>query len=71
MRHRRSALLFVLAVFEFGRAFVAIELVDEGARLGCRLGIIGGTASQQVKDAVINYLPGGGLNGESLDGIIN
>lgn len=63
--------LFILAIFEFGRAFMVMELITEGARVGCRTGIIAGTTSQQVQNAVINYLTGVGINGESVNVIVN
>jgi Flp pilus assembly protein TadG len=58
--------LFMLAIFEFGRAFMVMELITEGARIGCRKGIIEGSTTQQVQTAVVNYLTGVGINGETV-----
>jgi Flp pilus assembly protein TadG len=64
-------LIMTLAVFEFGRTFMMVELLTEGARIGCRQGIIQGTSSQQIRDAVTDYLSGVGIHGETAGVIIN
>jgi Flp pilus assembly protein TadG len=70
--------LFMLATFEFGRAFMAMELITEAARVGCRgytdfngtywPGAIVGTTQQQAQtnaqNAAINYLNYLGITGE-------
>jgi Flp pilus assembly protein TadG len=63
--------LFIFAIFEFGRSFMVMELITEGARIGCRTGIIEGTSQAQVQNAVINYLTGVGINGETVSVIVN
>jgi Flp pilus assembly protein TadG len=74
--------MLVFATFEFGRALMTMELITEAARAGCRGyvdqngtywpgAIIAGTTSQQVRNAVINYLTSLGINGESVDVIVN
>ena len=63
--------VMILATFEFGRTFMVMELLTEAARVGCRRGIIEGTSSQQIKDAVTNYLTGVGINGEQAGVIVN
>lgn len=63
--------IMVLAIFEFGRTFMVMELLTEGARVGCRLAIVEGTSSQQIKDAVTTYLTGVGINGVTVGVIVN
>ena len=63
--------MLMLATFEFGRAFMVMELLTEGARVGCRAAIIEGTSSQQIKDAVTTYLAGVGINGDTVGIIVN
>src|SRR5262249_34515218 len=64
-------LIMTLAMFEFGRTFMVVELLTEGARVGCRQAIIEGTSSQQIGNAVTNYLSGVGISGETAGVIIN
>jgi Flp pilus assembly protein TadG len=63
--------LFMLALFEFGRTFMVMELLTEGARVGCRKAIIEGTSSDQIKNAVISYLSGVGINGDTVGISVN
>jgi Flp pilus assembly protein TadG len=72
--------LFILATFEFGRSFMALELITEAARKGCRGytdpsgnywpgAILGTTFTQQktnATNAAINYLNGVGISGEGV-----
>lgn len=58
--------LFMLALFEFGRTFMVMELLTEGARVGCRKAIIEGTTSDQIQTAVTSYLNGVGIDGDSV-----
>src|SRR5438128_1348706 len=63
--------MMVLAIFEFGRTFMVLELLTEGARVGCRQAVVEGTTSQQIRDAVTNYLTGVGINGDTVGVIVN
>ena len=63
--------LFMLALFEVGRTFMVMELLTEGARVGCRNAIIEGTSSDQIKNAVISYLSGVGINGDTVGISVN
>ena len=74
--------LLVFATFEFGRVLMATELITEAARAGCRGytdqngtywpgAIIQGTTTQQVTNAVISYLTAMGVNGESVNVLVN
>src|SRR5438128_922964 len=62
--------LLMLATFEFGRAFMVMVLLTEGARVGCRVAVIEGKTSQQIKDAVTSYLANVGINGDTAGVII-
>ena len=48
--------LLVLAIVEFGRTFMVMELLANAARIGCRQGILEGTSNQQITDAAVNFL---------------
>ena len=63
--------VLVLATIEFGRCMMVTELLTEAARKGCRKGIIDGTTTQQITDAATNFLTGLGINGESVQVVIN
>jgi Flp pilus assembly protein TadG len=63
--------LMMLAIFEFGRAFMVMGLLTEGARVGCRQAIIEGTTSAQIQQTVTNYLMGVGINGDTVGVIVN
>ena len=63
--------VMVLAVMEFGRAFMVTQLLTEAARRGCRLAIIEGTSTQQIHDTAVNYLQSVGINGETVQVIVN
>ena len=63
--------LMILAIFEFGRTFMVMELLTEGARVGCRQAIIEGTTSAQIQQTVTNYLTGVGINGDTVGVSVN
>jgi Flp pilus assembly protein TadG len=63
--------IMILAMFEFGRTLMVMELLTEGARVGCRLAIIEGTTSAQIQQAVTTYLAGVGINGDTVGVIVN
>jgi Flp pilus assembly protein TadG len=63
--------MLMLATFEFGRTFMVMELLTEGARVGCRQAIIEGTSSQQITNAVTTYLTGLGINGDTVSVVVN
>src|SRR6266851_2116244 len=68
-----APLMFVLmlATFEFGRTFMVMELLTEGARVGCRQAVVEGTSSQQIQNTVTSYLTGVGINGDTVRVIVN
>jgi Flp pilus assembly protein TadG len=63
--------LFFLGIFELGRTFMVMELMTEAARVGCRKGIIEGTSSQQIQDAVTTFLNNSGINSQQVSISIN
>ena len=63
--------LFILALFEFGRAFMVCELLTESVRVGCRQAIIEGTSSAQIQQTVASYLTSMGIKGDSVGIVIN
>jgi Flp pilus assembly protein TadG len=63
--------MLLLGMFEFGRVYMASQLLTEAARVGCRKGIVEGTTTQQIKDAVTNYLTAVGISGEAVSVTIN
>jgi len=63
--------LLVLAIVEFGRTFMVMELLANAARIGCRQGILEGTSNQQITDAAVNFLNSVGISGGSVQVIVN
>ena len=59
--------MLMLATFEFGRAFMVMELLTEGARVGARYGVVDGTTTQQIQQQVVNYLTAVGIKGDSVN----
>jgi len=62
--------LFVFAIFEFGRAFMVIDLLGDAARVGCREGAIQGKSTSSIKADVQSRLQGEGINGVTVDGVV-
>lgn len=63
--------MMMLAVFEFGRTFMVMELLTEGARIACRKGIVEGTSSQDIQDAANSFLTSSGINSQQVSISIN
>jgi Flp pilus assembly protein TadG len=63
--------LFFLGIFELGRTLMVMELMTEAARVGCRKGIVEGTSSQQIQDAVNTFLSNSGINSQQVSISIN
>jgi Flp pilus assembly protein TadG len=64
-------ILMVLAIIEFGRTFMVMELLTDSARIGCRQGILEGTSNQQITDAAVNFLNSVGISGQTVQVIVN
>jgi hypothetical protein len=54
-------LLVSVSIFDFGRAYQAWQVLTNAAREGARVSIIAGKTDDQVRDAVTQYVNGGGL----------
>jgi Flp pilus assembly protein TadG len=63
--------LFVFAIFEFGRAFMVIDLLADAARVGCREGAIQGKAASSITADVQNQLQGEGVDGVTVTVEVN
>ena len=63
--------MLVLGIIEFGRAFMVMDLLNEAARVGCRVAIIEGTSSAQIKQAATDFLTSSGINGEGVGVSVN
>jgi Flp pilus assembly protein TadG len=61
----------ILGIVELGRGCMVQELLTEAARRGCRAGVIEGTSSTQITNAVNNYLSGLGISGDSVGISVN
>jgi Flp pilus assembly protein TadG len=60
-----ASLLFVLilGIIEFGRAMMVLELLNNAARNGVRVGCLAGSANTDVGSAVTSALSGAGFSG--------
>lgn len=47
---------FILGIFEFGRALMVMELLNEAARVGARIGVIEGSSNDKINQAVVDFL---------------
>lgn len=63
--------MIVFAVFELGRALMVAQLLTAGARVGCRVGIIEGKSSSDVKSATNTYLQSVGITGDVATVLVN
>lgn len=64
-------IMFIFSMIEFGRTLMVLNLLNEGARLGCRKGIIEGTSTATIKTAVTDFLTKCGVKGEAVSVDIN
>ncbi|MFL5243905.1 MAG: TadE/TadG family type IV pilus assembly protein [Gemmataceae bacterium] len=63
--------IVVLGLVEVGRACMVTELLTEGARRGCRAGVIEGTSSGSIQQATTDFLTSVGINGETANVLVN
>lgn len=54
-------LLVSVAIFDFGRAYQAWQVLTNAAREGARVSVIAGHTDDDVRDAVEKYVKAGGL----------
>lgn len=55
--------LMVFGIIEFGRAMMVLEMINNAARNGARVGVLTGAATADVNTAVTNSLANGGFSG--------
>jgi Flp pilus assembly protein TadG len=67
------SLLFVLVlgIIEFGRAMMVLEMLNNAARNGCRVGCLSGSANTDVSSAVTSALANGGFAGTTTTVQVN
>jgi Flp pilus assembly protein TadG len=60
-----ATLLFtlILGIVEIGRAMMVLEILNNAARNGCRVGVLSGSSNADVSTAVDNALSGTGVTG--------
>jgi Flp pilus assembly protein TadG len=63
--------MFVFAIFEFGRAFMVIDLLNDAARVGCREGAVQGYSTATITSDVQTRLQGEGVNNASVTVDVN
>jgi Flp pilus assembly protein TadG len=68
-----ASLLFmlVLGIIEFGRAMMVLEMLNNAARNGARIGSLNGSATSDVNTAVTNALAGAGFSGVTTSVQVN
>lgn len=54
--------MFVFGSIEFGRALMSVQSLEEAARAGCRIAILGGTSPQDVENNVAQILSPAGIS---------
>jgi Flp pilus assembly protein TadG len=63
--------MFVFAIFEFGRAFMVIDLLNDAARVGCRQGAVQSYSTSTITSNVQSRLQGEGVNNASVTVLVN
>jgi Flp pilus assembly protein TadG len=63
--------LLILSIIEFGRAFMVLELFNNAARNGCRLGVLEGTSTDDITAVVNDTLTRAGVSGGTTTVLVN
>jgi Flp pilus assembly protein TadG len=61
----------VLGIIEVGRGIMAIHMLNNAARAGCRAGVIEGRATSDITTAVTNILTAQGMTSEGVSVQVN
>ena len=61
----------VFGIVEIGRGFMAIHLLNNAARNGCRTGIVEGTSNSNIQAVVNNTLSAQGITAQSITVKVN
>ena len=64
-------ILLLLGMIEFGRAMMALELLNNAARNGCRLAVVNGSTNDQVTQAVTSTLNNTSVSGATPTILVN
>lgn len=63
--------MFVLGLIEVGRGYMALHLLEDAARTGCRAGTLPGTANSQIEAAVLARLDALGMPSGDVTILVN
>jgi hypothetical protein len=64
--------LLIMGIIEIARGIMVVHLLNNAAQAGCRVGIIEGQSTANIKNAVISALPSSyGINGETVTVQVN
>jgi Flp pilus assembly protein TadG len=63
--------LVVLGIIEFGRAMMTLEVLNNAARSGCRVGVLSGSDNNAINAAVTNSLAAGSMSGATTTVQVN
>jgi Flp pilus assembly protein TadG len=63
--------VLILGIVEFGRALMAMHLLTNAARQGCRAGIVEGQSTSQISTVVNNALQSQGITGQTVTVQVN
>jgi len=63
--------LLVFGIVEVARGFMTTHLLTNAARAGCRLGILNGKSTDEIKAAVNNVLSGQTISGFTITVTVN
>jgi Flp pilus assembly protein TadG len=68
-----APLLFTVAlgIIEFGRAMMVLEVLNNAARSGCRVGVLSGSDNNAINTAVTNSLAGSSVSGTTTTILVN
>ena len=68
-----APLLFtlILGIIEFGRAMMVLDLLNNAARAGCRVGVLGGSDNTAITSAVTTSLSASGVSGSTVTVKVN
>ena len=63
--------LLFFGVIELGRGLMVVHLLTNAARVGCRAGVIEGTSTTSITNAVKSSLTGVGISAETVNVQVN
>lgn len=63
--------MVVLGIIELARGYMAVHLLTNAARIGCRTGVVPGTSTNAIQTAVNNNLTAVGISGATTTVQVN